>query len=124
MASRTAFGDASVVHGGTGERGHRQMTGLASGNRRRNVVAWFDDDCFGHRKVSAAGMAGSTASSNAFVVHGSTSERGGRQMAGLARGNRGRDMVAWFSQACTACDVAARTACSNAGVVHRRATLE
>ena len=45
-------------------------------------------------------------------------------MAGLARGDRGRDMVAWFSQACAASDVAARTACSNAGVVHRRATLE
>ena len=78
MASRTAFGDASVVHGGTGERGHRQMACLASGNRRRNMVVWFDDDCFGHRKVSAAGMAGSTASGNALVVHGSTGERGGR----------------------------------------------
>ena len=100
------------------------MASLASGNRRRNVVAWFDDDCFGHRKVSAAGMAGGTASADALVVHGSTSERGGRQMASLASGNRGRDMVAWFSQACSASDVTARTARSNTGVVHRRATLE
>ena len=68
-------------------------------------------------------MASRTASGDASVVHGCTSEGNCRCMAGLAS-STGWYVVAGLGQACTTDQVASRTTSSDASMVHRHTTLK